>query len=95
MVLSDLHHHQPQWLIGCLHLEVKKSLPGIGPERSAGDTYKHEVNAARLQCVPEQEWGRVMKAGTPFFQIPVLPTLRSKLNRRRAPYLLARRRTQQ
>jgi hypothetical protein len=66
-------------LIGRLYPEVNESLLGIGPERSAGGTYEHEVNVSRLHCVPEQEWGRVMDVGTPLCQNPVLLTLRSKL----------------
>ena len=79
MALTHFRHCQPLGLIGRLYLEVNESLPGIGPERSAGDTYEHEDNASRLHCVPEQEWGRALEAGTPLFQNPVLLTLRSKL----------------
>jgi hypothetical protein len=79
MVLSRFCHPQPLWLIGRLYLEVNESLPGIGPERSAGDTNEHVVSVARLHCVPEQEWGGALEVGTPLFQNPVLPTLRSKL----------------
>lgn len=66
------------WL---LYLAAISSLLDVGPERSAGDTYEHEDSASRLQCVPEQVWDNGLGAGTPLLQVPVLPTLRSKLDR--------------
>ena len=66
MALPNSTLIDPLNLIGRLYLEANNSLPGIGPETSAGGTYEHEVDTSRLHCVPEQTWGRVLEAGTPF-----------------------------
>lgn len=81
-MMASPHPHRDQLhhLLDSLNLAVRTSLPDLGPERSAGVTYEHEVNASGLHRVPEQAWERVRVAGTPLFQDPFLLTLRSKLN---------------